>query len=886
MSADPATVQPRRRARRLVGVLGAGLLVAAAAVTPAHAGAGAGAGAGVGTDGDGGAGVSVTSLRQGAVTIKRDKWGAPNIYSGTTFGLFYGYGYAAAQDRLFQLDMTRRGAEGTVSEVLGADYADFDSAVRGNVDTDSVRKQYEALSSRDRDILDGYARGLNTWIDKALADRDRLLPKEYYDFGFTPKHWTGLDVAMVTVGTMAIRFSDYNAELDNLAQLRQLEAKFGTKRGREVFDQLHWKVDPKAPSTISAADGGSRVSGGRGGPAELPASGAVNGLRAGAPPAAVPPEEQLPKAVSAKGAKGAKGAKKRDRAAVTEQLSALWAPARQPRFSNMMLVGKKRARGAESLLLNGPQFGSFNPSYVYEVGLHGAGFDVVGNTPFAYPVVLFGHNADISWGATAGNGDTVDIYEERLDPADRRRYRHGGGYRAMTTRTETVRVKGAADRKVTVRSTVHGPVVAVDADRGVAYTKKRSWAGKELESLFAWVDSTQARDHAEWEKQARRLAISINWYYSDRHGNIGYFFAGHFPERPTGQDRRLPADGSGAMEWRGTQPVATGNPHVLNPREGYLANWNNSPAPGYPNSDFTPWARADRVVLLQKQLAAQQRISADDLWRMMKNAALTDVNADWFRPLVRKATAGLPADSPERRAADALAKWDGRNTDDDRDGRYDSPGSAIMRTWLNAALADTLGKTLPKDVAAKYTTTEYAEPGKPTPGSQHVTAGGQVLYNALLGKDASVPQRVDLLDGRSVTDVIRKALRTTASSLTDTYGSGDTAKWLAPVAGHTFGTSSYLGIPMTDKGAELSGPVFMNRGTENDLMVATPERISGHDVLPPGQSGFTASDGTRSPHYSDQLDLYVNWRHKPTYFTEREVDENLRSTERLTVPER
>ncbi|MFF4759762.1 penicillin acylase family protein [Streptomyces sp. NPDC001292] len=462
------------------------------------------------------------------------------------------------------------------------------------------------------------------------------------------------------------------------------------------------------------------------------------------------------------------------------------------------------------------------------------------------------------------------------------RYRYRGAYRTMQTRTETVRVKGSGDRTVQVRSTVHGPVVAVDPEHHVAYTKKRSWAGKELESLFAWVDSTQARNHAQWEKQAERLAISINWYYSDRHGNIGYFFAGHFPDRPATQDRRLPVEGTGTMEWHGIQPAGIGNPHILNPREGWLANWNNSPAPGYPNSDFTPWASADRVVVLQDQLAAKKTVSADELWQIMKNGAFTDVNAGWFRPLIRKAAAGLPADSPERHVADALAAWNGRNTDEDRDGRYDSPGTEIMRTWLASALADTLGKSLPEDVAAKYATTEYPVPGKPTPGSQHVTAGGQVLYNALLGKAATVPQRADLLGGRSATQVIRTALRATADKLTDEYGSGNTADWLAPAPRHTFGTSSYLGIPMTGKDAELSGPVFMNRGTENDLMVATPDRISGHDVMPPGQSGFTAPDGTQSPHYSDQLDLYVNWRHKPMYFTEREVNENLESTERLT----
>ena len=90
--------------------------------------------------------------------------------------------------------------------------------------------------------------------------------------------------------------------------------------------------------------------------------------------------------------------------ALRERLLAQFAESGQPGIagwpttSNIWLVGRDHARDARAILLNGPQFGWWNPAYTYGIGLHGAGFDVVGNTPFAYPSVLFGHNAHVAWG--------------------------------------------------------------------------------------------------------------------------------------------------------------------------------------------------------------------------------------------------------------------------------------------------------------------------------------------------------------------------------------------------------------------------------------------------------------------------------------------------------
>ena len=117
------------------------------------------------------------------VTIFRDGYGVPHVYSGTTYGLFYGYGYAIATDRLFQMEMSKRSVKGNVSEVLGAAYVAFDKGVRSNFQPDSIENQYKALPKKYKVIFDGYAAGMNARIDEVFNNM-LLMPKQFYDYGF------------------------------------------------------------------------------------------------------------------------------------------------------------------------------------------------------------------------------------------------------------------------------------------------------------------------------------------------------------------------------------------------------------------------------------------------------------------------------------------------------------------------------------------------------------------------------------------------------------------------------------------------------------------------------------------------------------------------------
>ena len=97
------------------------------------------------------------------------------------------------------------------------------------------------------------------------------------------------------------------------------------------------------------------------------------------------------------------------------------------------------------------------------------------------------------------------------------------------------------------------------------------------------------------------------------------------------------------------------------------------------------------------------------------------------------------------------------------------------------------------------------------------------------------------------------------------------------VAQNVFGATSYLGIPATILAEQLVQPLFLNRGTENDLMVLGAKRITGYEVVRPGGSGFIAPDDTRSPHYQDQLAQYTSFRYHRTWFTPGEVKAHLES---------
>ncbi|WP_417545794.1 penicillin acylase family protein [Marinobacter sp.] len=809
-----------------------------------------------------------------SVTIKRDSYGVPHIYAENTYDLYYGYGYALAEDRLFQMEMIRRSVLGTVSEVLGSDYLPLDRSSRSGFSRDSILRQIAALPQEDRDIFEGYADGFNKRIEEVLAKPDSLLPKQFTEFGFAPKSWTGFDVAMLYVGTMAGRYSNSSSEIRNLSVLNNLKQELGDTDGLAMFDQLRWIEDTLAPTTVPRQVGVNsfgNISEAQANPFDEPRT---NTNDASAKVASIydllaPVSDSILTAHSVQEA----------------AFKGIVAPEDRPVASNLWIVGPNKTSDGSTIFNNGPQFGWFNPAYTYSIGIHGAGYDVTGNTPFALPVVLFGTNNQISWGATAGPLDVNDYYQLQLNPGNQYEYSFDGEYREMDKRSEVIRVKtedGFEEEVLDIYSSVHGVVTSFDVANNSAYAFKRSWSGFEVQSLMGWIHSMKAQNWEEWLQEAEQVATTINWYYADASGNIGYVSPGYLPVRPANQDIRLPAVGDGSMEWQGFRPFSD-VPKVYNPEQGYVTNWNNQSTPGIVGlGDGANWSVVDRVNEFIERIEAKPVLSPEEVWNLNRQTALSDTNARYFIPYIVDSVEGLAPDDPVREAAMQLSQWSMLNTNSDGDGNYNEVAVTIFRKWLPIMYDAVLKDDIPASVYS-------ASAGYPV-----VTAGGSVrpgqsskyLYNAFLGANAGVDQTFDFFNGATREEqltIVRDSLAQAVSELEAELGP-ERENWLTTAAVHRFSTKNFLGVPQANSSEQLELPTYMNRGTQNHQVSFSGDGdVVMCTVAPPGQSGFVAPDGAKTTHYDDQLELFRDWQCKDEHLTAQAVQDNLESEIRLTI---
>ncbi len=784
----------------------------------------------------------VGAAEHGSVIIKRDDYGIPNIYADSVYGLFYGYGYALAEDRLFQIESERRNAEGRAAEVFGPEYLEQDIAILTNYDPDNLEPQLAALTGEYRDVFDGMVAGINARIAEVLAEPQQLMPKEFIHYGFEPQPWSDLDIAMSWMGQYLLGFADYTSQISNQAFLAALTDMHGEDVANRIFNSLRWVSDPTSPTTVPNDQSLERASAG--------ALSRHNDLTPISREAALTHQEQS---------------------------ILLWdgvGPDLTPHASNVWLVNGSKLADADAILYNGPQVGDYVPSRIWSASLHGAGLDVTGSTYPGLPYFHYGTNGHIAWGRTALAGSIIDIYEEKLNPDNPHQYRYEGEWLDMKERTEIIRVKGQDPVELVLYSTLHGPVVLFDEDNQRAYSKKRSWAGHELETILAYYEEMKATNYEEWEAAISRKSNNQNQYYADRHGNIAYLQAGRYPIRPEAHNIQLPSPGDGSMEWVGIQPFQE-NARLFNPEQAYIANWNNRPAPDIDNTDTLLWSKLNRVDALIERLEAKPTLTTQEVWDINQWASFATEQHRYFVPLIRDAVQSVPADSRLRAVADAVIEWDGQRVDAGHSGVYSAPGMTVYYEWLTIAMEDLYGDLLPAEYMAGcgHTASYNCPYGQPL--------GGSVLYFALTdGSTGSPVPAYDFLGDRDPDGFIRSTLEKTERSLTEKYGQ-DIDAWLTEVDPKVWRTNGPSGSPWTMPGQEMVWEPDQHRGSMSLMFVFRNGKVSMCDAIPPGQSGFIAPDGREDPHYADQFMLYTGFNCKPRRVTEEEVDANTTSVHRL-----
>ncbi len=606
----------------------------------------------------------VETLKVGEATIRivRDKFGVPHIYAPSIYGVFYGSGYAQAQDRLAQMELYRRTAKGELAEIMGENALEQDKQRRILGYTEAERwEQFAALSPEEQLVLKAFADGVNAIIAQVNAGK-RPMPQRLKDLGLTKlRPWKVTDTIAIT-HMMAERFGSSGGEELRMMQLRlYLQLRFGAQ-AMSVLNDLAWQNDPTSPTTVT---NGARDAG-RGTEKQQTQNLVPR------PPSLVPLFEAI---------------------RIAEEWDSIEWCRRLGLFTRFgsyaMVVAPQKSATGNPLLVGGPQMATGTPSIAYEIALYCPKFRVRGMTFAGVPIVLIGMNAHLAWTTTSGVGDNVDIFAEHLSKESKYRYMYRGEWLPMERRVELIFVKGKDEPvQVEVCRTVHGVVLSWDEKAGVAYSRAKAYHGKELGALRAIYAFHKATNIREFAEACRHIATSHNFFVATKDGDIGFWFCGRYPIRAEGIDPRFPTPGTGEFDWKGFVPFEK-LPQQINPPQGFFANWNNKPAPWWDNGDLPRWGAIHHVKRIFDLLQSKPKLTLEDLRRFVIDIEGYDVRADFFKPLMLRAIQRVASEDTElRMIADLLKRWDNQRSEG-------SVAATVFDAWFEAlqdiVFADDLG---------------------------------------------------------------------------------------------------------------------------------------------------------------------------------------------------
>ena len=579
------------------------------------------------------------------VVIYRDEHDVPHIYAANDSALAYGAGYAAAQDRLFLMDVLRHYAEGTLSSFLGPSCAfeqmDHDQLLasaytqaQAQAQLNALPQEYGALGSGVVSMIDSYVQGVNRYVAQTQTDPS-LLPADYAAALGPPQAWQPTDVVYLVslIGSVATGGGD---GLKNAALLQYLERQLhSTKAAAQVFVNFKSRNDPAAPTTIAK---------------RFPylIGGHVNPKTVAMPDDAAAPLSGAPTDTTPDCSLTAS-----DSAAVSVLSDLL---SGQGGESNALVIPAKHARGGHPIAVFGPELGYYAPQVLMQEDLHAPDFSAEGAAfPGANFLVELGRGPDFAWSATtASTEQIVQRLELICNPnggaptAQGTDYSYDGRCVAMTehTFTETAVPKAGGLGLPTVIShkiywTVHGIVQGwtTAGGRPVAVVDQRSTYMHEPDSFVGflrWDTPSLTTGPKSWLAGVADVGYGFNWIYVDDR-NVAYGVSGRDWAIPSDVDPDLPIWGTGGAEWSALLPFPE-HPQAIDPRQEWLTSWNNKPAPGFSASDdMYGWGPVQRVQMLNEDLAAQfkahhGRLTRAEVTSAMEDAALTDLDGHTVLP--------------------------------------------------------------------------------------------------------------------------------------------------------------------------------------------------------------------------------------------------------------
>ena len=528
------------------------------------------------------------------VTVVRDHRGVPHIFAKNDIDMAFAFGYVQAQDRLWQMEMQARLAEGRVAEIAGIQALESDKLYRRLCLADAARATMEAMQDTDTfKLVMAFTRGVNTHISQ-LKKSD--LPFEYKLLNFTPESWKPLNLFLL-LKLMAWDLSGGFIDL----RLAFVQEKLGDAAAYELFPANRPYEIPIIPDNIGAPS----LKRGKIHSTSFHLYKQDEILLSGLVPSQnflCCPDFSLNSLLRVQ----------KDWCLFQEKLWDAEKIQNKRQFlgsNNWVINGSKSATG-HAILANDPHLSLTLPSIWYEAHLVTPDMDVRGVCLLGTPGIIIGFNRHIAWGLTNVGADVSDLFIEEFDSELHEKYRYKGEWLPVEKTTEIIKVKGAADIELTIEKTHHGPVRTRDN-----HTMAIKWVGYEpSQELLTYYKLNKAKGYDDFVDALRYYSCPAqNFAYADIDGNIAMWCAGKYPIRRNG-DGRVPVDGTtDQFEWTGYIPFEE-IPHILNPPQRFLASNNQRPAnTDYPYYLGWKWYGAYRSRRINDLLKSNSNISFEQM---------------------------------------------------------------------------------------------------------------------------------------------------------------------------------------------------------------------------------------------------------------------------------
>ncbi len=732
-------------------------------------------------------GAATLEYEGGSVEIVRDKSGINHVAAQSHGGVWFGQGYAAAQDRFWRMEINRCDARGQFAE-FGL-WRDMDSLSREGAIWHDVYIRREVRPEAEQEFrlgrlrpdvtraLEAYADGVNAWLEGARAAGE--LPSEYAELEIEARPWSAAD-SLAIDDLVAERFGNGGWEACMLLQYRDDLVRSFAERGlpsadaMALFNDLFSWRDTAAPTIQPRTDPSG---GGRFDVADWP----NNGIALPNPESSVDLDllrQYIKERMAVRKVSGREG--------LIEDWGAI-----------ASAVGPSRTASGRPMLMSAMRGGSSGKTFIQEVHISGPGasedsasLNARGIAIAGLPGLLTGANDRTAWALTSGRGKTTDFYFETTGPVVHRRYAFRGVWMRMDERVDPIKIYGAADGEEQIESrffkTIHGTVLRFsERDARQALVMMRPWEssyGVSISGFF--IALTSMDEEADFGNACRSAYSSHHAFYADVEGNFAFAMTGRYPEYESRHDLRLPILGTGAFDRIGTRNSAW-NPSSINPSQGYLMGWNSKPAlrwPTWHGSIF--WGSR-----LENVLASAGDLSEASLFDALAESASDDYVARSIQPFL----GALSAESLGDRAPDytEAARMMLEYNATLRRG-------SIGQTLYEAFIPDLIRAIYADEMPFVFEDAAYLN----GPGSEVMQRNLTGLLHRQIGDDPDrLPKGADYLNGRTADEVIVETFVATVERLKRELGS-DVVAWGHPTGerGLDLGMGERLFDPLRSDG--------------------------------------------------------------------------------------